>query len=258
MVHSVLLTVHCQRGQEIIEKSANVSSLIWSRKSIEDFLREVDEDLLIYAGELRSNGFTSTASAKYLTENDLAGIPEGHKRLILNMVSGLRTPVRERPQTKFPSPSEKSPARKKTVLCVGEGSVGQEAPQREASVSRPTIRRKLLSPGERFIEEKRRAVEEKLAEAAEKRKVLEDCYRRIKEAASENNLTGQRCSNCHYRNHTVRSCQMEKCESVFFCGEITRHPDEKMKLQEQKNKIKALETSATKLEQELRSREAGF
>jgi hypothetical protein len=54
-----------------------------SRKSIEDFLREVDEDLLIYAGELRRHGFTSTASAKYLTENDLAGIPEGHKRLIL-------------------------------------------------------------------------------------------------------------------------------------------------------------------------------
>jgi len=51
---------------------------------------------------------------------------------------------------------------------------------------------------------------------------------------------------------------MEKCESVFSCGELTRHPDEKMKLLEQKNKIKALETSATKLEQELRSREAAF
>ena len=94
-----------------------------SRKSIEDFLREVDEDLLIYAGELRSNGFTSTASAKYLTENDLAGIPEGHKRLILNMVSRLRTPVRERPQTKLPSSSEKipaskSPARKKLSLVL--------------------------------------------------------------------------------------------------------------------------------------------
>ena len=68
------------------------------------------------------------------------------------------------------------------MLSIGETSVGQEAQwsQREASVSRPTIRRKLLSPGERFIEEKRRAVEEKLAEAAEKRKVLEDCYRRIR------------------------------------------------------------------------------
>ena len=37
-----------------------------------------------------------------------------------------------------------------------------------------------------------------------------------------------------------------------------RHPHEKMKLQEQRNKIKALETSATKLEQGLRSREAAF
>lgn len=51
---------------------------------------------------------------------------------------------------------------------------------------------------------------------------------------------------------------MEKSESVFFCGELTRHPDEKMKLQEQKNKIKALETSTTKLEQELKSREAAL
>ena len=53
---------------------------------------------------------------------------------------------------------------KKTALSVGETSVRQEAKaqwsQREASVSRPTIRRKLLSPGERFIEEKRHAVEE--------------------------------------------------------------------------------------------------
>ena len=126
------------------------------------------------------------------------------------------------------------------------------------SVSRPTIRRKLLSPGERFIEEKCCAVQEKLTKAAEKRKVLEDFYWRIKEAASKKNLTGQRCSTCHYQNHTIRSCQMEKCKSVFFCGKITWHPDEKMKLQEQKNKIKALETSATKLEQELRSREAAF
>ena len=52
-----------------------------SRKSIEDFLRELDEDLIIYAGELRSNGFTATASAKYLTESDLAGIPDSSKNL---------------------------------------------------------------------------------------------------------------------------------------------------------------------------------
>ena len=52
--------------------------------------------------------------------------------------------------------------------------------------------------------------------------------------------------------------QVENCESVFFCSEFTQHPDEKMRLREQKNKIKALETSETKLEQELTSQEAAF
>ena len=60
----VVHSVHCQRGQEI---SKNVFTDKESRKSIEDLLRDVDEDLLIYAGELRSNGFTSTASTA--TEN---------------------------------------------------------------------------------------------------------------------------------------------------------------------------------------------
>lgn len=61
-----------------------------------------------------TSGFTSTTSARYLTENHLTGIPEGHKRLILNMASWLRTPVRnlERPKTVFPLSSEKSPASK--------------------------------------------------------------------------------------------------------------------------------------------------
>ena len=52
-----------------------------SLKSIEHFLREVDEDLLLYAGELRSNGFKSTANVKYLTETlYLAGILERPKK----------------------------------------------------------------------------------------------------------------------------------------------------------------------------------
>ena len=65
--------------------SENIFTDMESRKHNEDFLREVDQDLLIYTGELRRNGFTSTASAKYPTEKDLAGITEGNRRL--NMVN---------------------------------------------------------------------------------------------------------------------------------------------------------------------------
>ena len=179
------------------------------------------------------------------------------------MVSCLRTPVRERPQTKFPSSSEKipaskSPARKKTVLSVGEASVGQEA-QWSQRASRAQRLDENDCPLEKDSSKKNATL---LRKNLPKQLKNEKCWKIVteesKRPSSENNLTGQRCSNCHYRNDSVRSCHMEKCESVFFCGELTRHPDEKMKLQEQKNKIKALETSATKLEQELRSREAAF
>ena len=99
--------------------SENLFTGMEGRKHNEDFLREVDQDLLISTGELRRNGFTSTASAKYPTEKDLAGITEGNRRH--NMVNCLRTSVRERLQTKFPSSSEKCraskpPARKKNCL----------------------------------------------------------------------------------------------------------------------------------------------
>ena len=50
------------------------------RKSIEEFLWDIDCDLLQYAGDLRKKGFTSTLSARYLTEEDLHFLPEGHRR----------------------------------------------------------------------------------------------------------------------------------------------------------------------------------
>lgn len=101
-------------------------------------------------------------------------------------------------------------------------------------------------------------VEEKCAEVANKRKELENFNLRIKQAASANGNTGQRCSHCHNRNHSVRSCQLEKCKSAFFCGDLTRHSDEKMTVQEKKKEIKALQTTISKLEQEPFSREAAF
>ena len=57
-----------------------------NRKSIEEFLSDIDCDLLQYAVELREKGFTSTLSVCYLTEEDLHFLPEGHKRLVMNMI----------------------------------------------------------------------------------------------------------------------------------------------------------------------------
>ena len=53
------------------------------RKSIEEFLWDIDCDLLQYTGELRKKGFTSIIllSARYLTEEDLHFLPVWFKGL---------------------------------------------------------------------------------------------------------------------------------------------------------------------------------
>ena len=42
--------------------------------------------------------------------------------------------------------------------------------------------------------------------------------------------------NCNERNYTVRTSRIAKCETVFFGGELSRHPDEKQEFQRKKGK----------------------
>lgn len=51
---------------------------------------------------------------------------------------------------------------------------------------------------------------------------------------------------------------MAKCESVYFCRELSRHPDEKQKFQDKNSEIAALKTAAAKTELDLKGREAAF
>ena len=50
----------------------------------------------------------------------------------------------------------------------------------------------------------------------------------------------------------------KKCESSFLCGDLSKHPDEKMAFQEKKRVIATLETSSKKVSRDLTAREAGF
>lgn len=63
---------------------------------IETFFRRIDNDLVQYADVFRQLGFTSSQTMKYWREEDFGNlqvnVPEGHRRLILNMITKLRTP----------------------------------------------------------------------------------------------------------------------------------------------------------------------
>ena len=116
----------------------------------------------------------------------------------------------------------------------------------------------LLSSVERFIKSKEDELTAKTEEIEQKKGEVETMLARVKEAALLTGRTGQRCSNCHQKNHTVRSCVEEKCESSFLCGDLSKHPDKKMAFQEKKRAIATLETSVKKVSQEFTARQAGF
>lgn len=172
--------------------------------------------------------------------------PEGHKRLGMNMIarlrmhgrvkSGLKRHTKLTQQLQSPESNLKSPARKKVSTLGSNHDADKYLVPKTSDVSILRSRRQLLSPSERFIEEKTQELEFKREEASAKRKELEQTCAKIRDQASTLRNTGQHCSNCHKRNHTVRTCRMAKCESVFFCGELSRHPDEKKEFQDNKGK----------------------
>ena len=218
--------------------------------------------MILYAGEFRKKEFTSTLSAQYLTVlEDLHFLPEGHKRLVMNIIAPLRTPERVKSGLKCHRTSTQQlqgPAREKVCTLGSNQDADEYRVPKTSDVSLSTSRRQLLSPTERCIEEKRQELEFKLKDASAKRKDLEETCAKIRNAASALGNTGQRCSNCHERNHLVRTYRMAKCESVYFCRELSWHPYEKEKFQDKKGEIAALETAAARTVLDFKGREAAF
>ena len=101
---------------------------------------------------------------------------------------------------------------------------------------------KLLSPAENYVKSKETEILATEHEIAQRNNELDEMMDDIKSAAKEVGTVGLKCgtvglkcSNCHLRNHTVRSCASEKCESP--CGDSKKHPDVKAKIVERKREI---------------------
>ena len=180
---------------------------------------------------------------KYWQEEDFENlglsVPEGHRRLILNMTTKLRTPEVKSGRSIIPLYSkqivgspEKGCFRSKRDIAVhmkdlpklhAEKSVDGDACSKEIP-PKPKTRKLDMSPVDQYIQSKEQELQPKNDEITQKKTKLYEMMDRIKAAFQR----GQKCSNCRKRNHTVRSCTGDKCESSFLCGDLSKHPDEKL------------------------------
>ena len=254
-----------------------------SRQTIEEFLMSIDEDLLKYADLFRKHGFTSSSTMKYIQDEDLTSLiamHEGHKRLIMNVICKMKTPdklpTKKRKEFPFPglSPEIKQES-KRTETTSNRRSLptwttenptetvdfmDEDHSVSESSKPRSQRQRslKLLSPAENYVKSKKTEIRAIEHEIAQRKHELYEMFDEIKSAANEIGTAGLKCSNCHERNHTVRSCVSEKCESPFDCGDLNKHPDVKAKIAERRKEIGKLQSKLKKLQQEHAGREAAF
>lgn len=248
------------------------------RQKTAAFLSELDEDLLIYEHELKKRGFTSSASLKYLRENDLEeiGMAEGHKRLLMNAVSKLQSP--QISQQLLMKESKSTSAKKRRLpfeqiatagssanfvnfvneeLLLGDDGRGPQPVSQGnifdirhlSSKQVPTHASTsgIETPVQRLLRHKRDEIGKLREELQEKNVNIKEFLSGIHEAQEEN-MTGQSspaCGQCHLRiGHTRRNCSLSPCKSVYSCGLIDKHPD-------QKQQKKALENQKTQLQRKI-------
>ena len=57
-----------------------------------DFLESIDDELIQYDSLLLSKGFSNVRLLAHLTYQDIVELPVGHRRLLINEVSKIRSP----------------------------------------------------------------------------------------------------------------------------------------------------------------------
>lgn len=87
-----------------------------------------------------------------------------------------------------------------------------------------------------YIEEEMNQLEVQVQSAKERVTELTDRYCAVVQGR------GKQCSNCHLRlDHNIRQCRIDKCVTSEQCGDLNKHPDQKLIVDSAADTLKKLE-----------------
>ena len=82
---------------------------------------------------------------------------------------------------------------------------------------------------------------------------LQDYKSVMKKKGSAGQGDGPMCSNCHQREgHNRLNCPYNECKTFFYCGDITKHANEKATMKQVENRHRQLLKQISTLENDLR------
>lgn len=96
-----------------------------------------------------------------------------------------------------------------------------------------------LLPLDRYVKKQNNAVKDIADQLKRKRQEFEKFENRLKNAEKQNAGVLTTCGHCHLRlGHTKRSCTFSPCRSVFSCGQLSKHSQEKTEFANLQRRLK--------------------
>jgi hypothetical protein len=139
-----------------------------------------------------------------------------------------------------------------TKFDVGESSKSHVDTPKTAEI----IGGKLFqSPLEKYLEKQRDSIRNVKEKEKRVMGTLQEYQSAIKKKVGY--VDGPMCGNCHQREgHNKLNCPYQKCETVFLCGDIAKHPEEKTRMKQVEKNHRELLKEMSTLENDFKVKEA--
>ena len=203
-------------------------------QSTEDFLSSIDPELIQYSGLLVAKGFSNTRLLAHLTSQDVLELPVGHRRILVNEVTKIRSPHSKALLTALDLQEMQTTGSPLSQTNLPPKELFPETP---AKPKDPLIEAyTYMTPLQKHLATLQHDIDAKEHEM-EKVKVQIDS---VTERNIDDTDSRPHCSICHELGHRRNRCAGQKCPASVCCGKVRLHKDELKQLDTMKATLKKM------------------
>ena len=202
-----------------------------------DFLDSIDDELVQYNDLLVTKGFSNTKLLAHLTYQDISELPVGHRRLLINEVSKIRSPHSKGllaaldldTMSTFSTPKSQNIFGPKELFPLNQNQL-----EPNTKINNYTY----LTPMDKHLSSVQNDIESKEVEIQKQKCDIEDMSTRL---ISDDDLDSRStCSFCHTKGHKKNRCSGNKCITSVSCGRMCLHKNELKELDTMKVQLRKL------------------
>ena len=202
-----------------------------------DFLDSIDNELVQYNDLLVTKGFSNTKLLAYLTFQDISELPVGHRRLLINEVSKIRSPHSKGLLAALDVDTICTFSTPKSHNIFGPKELF-DLKQNQLEPNTKIDNYTYLTQMDKHLSSVQNDIESKEVEIQKQKCDIEDMSTCL---ISDDDLDSRStCSFCHTKGHRKYRCSGNKCITSVSCGKMHLHKNELKELDTMKAQFRKL------------------